>query len=75
MTIGRRVKPMDRHDWKQLTERPVVEQGLENREIADVLVTQCRFELLDFFRNETQAAMHVHDLLCQLPIDGVDLCF
>ena len=34
---------MNRHDWKQLTKRPVIEQRLENGEIADVLVAQRGF--------------------------------
>ena len=75
VAIRRCVEPMNRHDRKQLAERPVIEQRLENREIADVLVAEGRFELLDFLGNETQAAMHVHDLLRELPVDGVDLRF
>jgi len=66
---------MNRHDRKQLTERPMIEQRLENREIANVLIAQRGFELLDFLRNKTQAAMHIHDLLRELPINRVDLCF
>ena len=53
----------------------MIEQRLEDGEIADVLVTQSSFELLDLFGNEPQTAMHVHDLLRELPINGVDLCF
>ncbi len=29
---------MDRHDREELAERPVIEERLENREVADVLV-------------------------------------
>ena len=52
----------------------MIEQRLENREIADVLIAQRRFELLDFLGNKTQAAMHIHDLLRELPVDRIDLC-
>jgi hypothetical protein len=29
------IQVMDRHDWKELSERPVIEQGLEDRKIAE----------------------------------------
>jgi len=35
---------MDRHNGKQLAERPVIEQRLENGKIADVLIAQPRFK-------------------------------
>src|ERR1022692_4669148 len=41
----------DRHDREQLVKRPVVQQRLEHREIAKVLVAQAVLELLDFFRD------------------------
>src|ERR1039457_4155346 len=41
----------DRHDREQLAERPMIEQGLEHREIAEVLVAKAVFELADFFRD------------------------
>src|SRR4029453_7524381 len=34
------VQPVDRHDGEQLIDGPVVRQGLENREIAEVAVDQ-----------------------------------
>ena len=38
LAIGRRGEAMDWHDGEQLTERPVIEQRLENRKVTDVLV-------------------------------------
>ena len=40
--IGRRSEPMDRHDREKLPERPVIEQRLEHREVANVLIGQGR---------------------------------
>ena len=31
---------MDRHDGKKLAERPMIEQGLKNGKVADVLISQ-----------------------------------
>src|SRR3954465_13202727 len=66
---------MDRHDWKQLPERPMIEQRLEHGEIADVLIAKRRFQLLHFVRYVTQTAMHVDDLMGDLPVNRVDLRF
>ena len=69
------VEPMDRHDREQLAERPMIEQRLEHGKIADVLIAERRLQLLHFVRHITQAAMHVHDLVGDLPVNGVDLRF
>ena len=61
---------MDRHDRKQLAERPVIEKRLEDGKIADVLVAERGFELLHFLGHEAQSAMHVDDLLRQLPVNA-----
>jgi hypothetical protein len=39
------------------------------------LIGQRRLKLLHFLGHKTQAAMHVHDLLRELPVNTVDLCF
>ena len=44
------VQPMHRHDGKQLAERPMVEQRLEDGEVAEVLVAKAVFELCEFPR-------------------------
>src|SRR5256714_6673031 len=64
---------MNRHDWEKLTERPVVEERLENGKVADVLVAERSLELFDFVRHITQSAMHVDDLLRELPVKRIDL--
>src|ERR1035441_2676008 len=51
----------------------MIEQRLENGKVADVLIAHRSFERLHFLRNKPQAAMHVNDLLRELPIDRVDL--
>ena len=53
----------------------MIEQRLEHREIADVLIAEFRFELLHFLWHITQTAMHVHDLVGNLSVNRVDLRF
>ena len=53
----------------------MIEQRLEHGKIADVLIAQRCFEVLHFVGHVTQAAMHVHDLMRDLPVNGVDLRF
>src|SRR5207244_12881518 len=40
LSIRRRSQSMNRHDWKKLTERPMIEERLEHGKIADVLIAQ-----------------------------------
>src|SRR6266700_5848852 len=75
VAIGGSGESMDRHNGKKLTERPVIEQRLENGKIADVLIPQRDLKLLYFLRHKAQTAMHVHDLLRKLPVNGLDLRF
>src|SRR5438105_5217209 len=63
---------MDRHDWKKLPERPVIEERLEDGKVADVLITQRCLQFLHFLGYKLQAAVHVRDLLGKLPVNGVD---
>src|SRR5437763_1622640 len=72
VSVWRRSEPMDRHDREKLTERPVIEQRLEHREVANELIGQGNFEVLDFVGHITQAAMHVYNLMRDLPVNGVD---
>ena len=60
---------------KELAERPVIKQRLENRKVADVLVAQRSFKLLYFLGHKAQVAMHIDDLLRELPANGFDLRF
>src|SRR6266516_1804725 len=64
---------MNGQDGEELAERPVIEYRLEHRKIADVLIAQRRFELLHLIGHVTNAAMHIDDLMRDLPINGVDL--
>jgi hypothetical protein len=50
LTVGLFVEAVQRGDGEELLERPVVEQGLEDGEIADVLVGEERGELVQFLR-------------------------
>ncbi|KAG0505221.1 MAG: hypothetical protein Udaeo_14420 [Candidatus Udaeobacter sp.] len=53
----------------------MIEQRLEHGKIADVLIGERRFQLLHFVRHITQAAMHINDLMRDLPVNRVDLRF
>ena len=75
VAIRLRVEPVDRHDREQLPERPVIEQRLENGEVADVLIAERRLELLHFLRHVAQALVQGDDLLGELPVDALDLRF
>src|SRR6266404_1095634 len=66
---------MDRHDWEQLSKGPMIEERLEHGEITDVLIAQRSLELSYFVRHVAQTAMHVDDLLRELPVNGLDFCF
>src|SRR5437016_11536236 len=48
LSIRRSGQAMDGHDWKKLTERPMIEKRLKNGKIADVLVAERSLELLHF---------------------------
>ena len=75
VAIGRRGQPMDRHDREQLSKGPMIKKRLEHGKIADVLIAQRSLELFYFLRHVAQTAMHVDNLLGELPIDGLDFCF
>src|SRR6267378_642613 len=48
LSIRTRGQPMDRHDWKKLAVRPMLEERLEDGNIADVLIAGRSLEFLDF---------------------------
>src|SRR6266446_3573365 len=52
----------DRHNGKQLAQRPVIQQRLEDGKIAEVLVAETVFELADFFGHRSLVFESVHHL-------------
>ena len=66
------VEPMDRHDGEELAECPVVEEGLENGKVAEVLVADGNFDFADFLGDVFGIAEKLHDVCGDLPIDGFD---
>ena len=60
------VEAMDRHDREELAERPVIEERLEDGEVADVLIAQRRLEFLHFVRHVLQAAMQSSTICCAI---------
>ena len=66
------VEAMDRHDGEELAECPVVEEGLENGEVAEVLVADGDFDFADFLGDVFGVAEKLHDICGDLPIDGLD---
>src|SRR5438309_5298007 len=74
VALGRLGQAMNGHDGKELAECPMIKQRLKDREIADVLIAQRRFELLYLVRDKSQTAMHTDYLRGQLPVNAIDLC-
>ena len=70
---GALVQAADRHDGEQLVERPVVEQRLEDGEIAEVLVAEAVFELADFLRHVGLAFEALDHGAADLPVEVLDL--
>ncbi len=59
---GPLVEPVNRHDRKQLIDRPAVRQRLEHGEIAEVRVAQQAIELRQFLRHIIHGVHHPADL-------------
>ena len=55
VAFGEFVESMDGHDWEELAERPVIEEALEDGEIADILIAEGGFEFFDFVWEEGHA--------------------
>ena len=69
---GSFVQPADRHDGKQLSQRPVIEQRLEHGKIAEILVGERVFELLNFLGNIRLAFEARDDFLADFPVKIFD---
>lgn len=61
------------HDRKQLAERPVVEEGLKDGEVAKVLVAEAVFELANLLRDVGLAVKTLHDFEADLPVELFEL--
>ena len=46
------VQPADGHDWEKLSQRPVIQQRLEDGKVAEILVGERVFKFADFLRDE-----------------------
>ena len=66
------IEAMDGHDGEELTESPVVEEGLEDREVAEVLVADGDFDFAHLFGDVFGIAEKLHDIRRDLPVDGFD---
>ena len=60
------VEAMDRHDREELPERPVIEQRLEDGEVADVLIAKRSLELLHLFGHVTSARDACSTICCAI---------
>ncbi len=65
------VEAMDRSDREELVEGPVVEQGLEDREVADVLFGQHRIEAGELIRDVGGVLEVIADLATDVPEETV----
>ena len=66
---------MQGHDRKKLSQRPVVEEGLEDGKIAEHLVAEGNLEVLHFLRHVTHIAEKLDHLGRDAPVDSFDLRF
>ena len=66
------VEVVDGHNGEELAERPVVEEGLEDGEVAEVLVADGDFDFPDFFGDVFGVAEKLDDVCGDLPVDGFD---
>src|SRR5213594_160309 len=57
------VEPMDRHNGKHLADRPVIQYGLENREVAKILVSKL------FLHEDQVLGKQLRISLLQHPVD------
>ena len=73
VVLGRLVQAVDRHDGEKLAQRPVIEQRLEDGEIAEELVAERILELLDFLRHRLGAGEKPHHALGDFPEERLDL--
>ena len=63
------LQAVERGDGEELLERPVVQQRLEDGEIADVLVGEELVEIVELFGLVAGVAAFLGDLFADLPID------
>ena len=64
---GPLVEPVNRHDRKQLIDRPAVRQRLEHGEVAEVRVPQQAIELRQFLRHVIHRVHHPANLAGDRP--------
>src|SRR5581483_7603159 len=65
--VGLFVEAVERGDGEELLQRPVIEEGLEDGKIADVLVGEEGVEVVKFLRLVAGLAILLRDLLADLP--------
>ena len=71
--IGNLVETMDRHDREELSESPVIEQRLKDREIAQELVGQRHLKFANLFGDLGHALVERDDLCRNAPVEGINL--
>ena len=64
------VKPMDRDDGEELFECPVIDEGLENTEVTEVLAAELFLKLSNFFGWRATILVKTGDLGDEMP-EGV----
>ena len=73
VVLRRFVEPVDRRDGEKLAQRPVIEQRLEDGEIAEELVAERILQVVDFVRHRLRADVKAHHALGDLPEKRLDL--
>jgi hypothetical protein len=69
------VQPVHGHNGEELAESPMIQQGLEDGKVAEVLVTETVFEFADFFGDVGLPDKALHHFAAYFPIKMLDLRF
>src|SRR5262249_32676970 len=67
------VQAMNRNDWEEMLNRPMVRHRLENREVAEVLICQVLVQRFNFVWNILKAGRVLMDHFADLPEDVLHL--
>ena len=71
--IGRLVEALQWCDREELLARPMVDQRLKNRKVADVLIRHRLWQIFQFFWSVGAALSLVTELLADRPVERIDL--
>ena len=75
MLCGFLIEPMNRNDREELFESPVIDQGLEDAKVAQVLPTQLLFQLADLLGWRLTVLIQARNSRNEMPEGVLDTSF